>query len=1208
MKRLYYLLICITIGFTSYSQSADQNYIMTTVYKQPYTDVSNVPENEKATTITYFDGLGRAIQTIHHNQSATGKDIIQHIEYDNLGRQVKEYLPFTNGSSSLDYQAISGSDVAAFYDGSNGYPATTNPFSEKELEASPLNRVLKQAAPGNDWALGSGHEIKFKYQTNGVQEVKLFAFDVDYDLSTYKIFVPTNFHQNGYYAENTLYKNVTIDENNAVDGTNTTQEFKNKQGQVVLKRITTATENFDTYYVYDDYGNLTYVLPPKASAVNITSQVLNNLCYQYQYDYRNRMVAKKIPGKSWEYIVYDKLDRVRATGPVNAPFSDLQGQTGWLITKYDALDRPILTAWQHYTSINPSTRMNFESSINNTTGNRTLSEGRDNQNNTISGVTFSYTNTSYPTTNYHILTITYYDDYNYHNAPTPPAQVLNQNNIRDGQNGNCKGLVTGSWVRILEQSSATAHKLSYSFYKDDRMASPVQQVTTYPNGGYTQTKSEIDFEGKTLQTVTEHRLDNTQSVLSVEENFTYSDQGRLLTTTHKVNSDPEETIAVNSYKKLGELQNKAVGGSVGNPLQTVKYHYNIRGWLTGINDIDHLLDDLFAFKISYNQPENATALYNGNISETFWKTSSDNNKRKYSYLYDNLNRLTQANYKNVNTNVVNTYNVSLDYDKNGNIQSLVRNGGYESLTYTPTMDNLQYFYDTNSNLLKKVVDLTNNPNGFKDDSVGTVASDPENDYTYDQFGNMTKDQNKHITNIEYNHLNLPTAIHFDNNRNILFGYDANGVKMKKEVTSNTIDKLTLYMDGFQYLNKQANSVNNKTLLQFFPTSEGYVKPIYKATLGTVTAPKYQYVYNYTDHLGNIRLQYSKVQGVLKVLEETHYYPFGLKHGSYNQSRLKLVRKPSNDSKTTKMVSVDRSYKYKYNGKELQEEFGLDVYDYGARFYYPDVPFFWQIDQHSESYFSISPFSSFANNPISFIDPNGKDIIFWQWQGSYGEDGKGKWVQVSYNDLDKKSQQAIKDFASTKIGKNFLSNFANKGDKIGDIEFTKDGKYSNHTFSLYEFNSGASDFGSTGEPIQHNTTSPNSLNKNSSSFIEFYIKLNIARVEHNGRLGVTETIGHEIFLHLNQFLDDYIQAYETQGVLKQNSSEVYAKHSEGNPSGARDHLSQWYYTKKAKEYYRFISQLKSIFNPKEVQNHVNYERNKNFNQAKSLLKKTERIGF
>ena len=200
--------------------------------------------------------------------------------------------------------------------------------------------------------------------------------------------------------------------------------------------------------------------------------------------------------------------------------------------------------------------------------------------------------------------------------------------------------------------------------------------------------------------------------------------------------------------------------------------------------------------------------------------------------------------------------------------------------------------------------------------------------------------------------------------------------------NNHIEKQTIYTLDFQYLNKQANSVNNKTLLQFFPTAEGYVKPIYKATLGTVTAPKYQYVYNYTDHLGNIRLQYSKVQGVLKVLEETHYYPFGLKHGSYNQSRLKLVRKPSNDSKTTKMVSVDRSYKYKYNGKELQEEFGLNWYDYGARNLGSDIGRWYVIDPLTEKYYSWSPYNYTMNNPIRFIDPDGRSV-----ENEYDKNGK-----------------------------------------------------------------------------------------------------------------------------------------------------------------------------------------------------------------------------
>ncbi|NHN28174.1 type IV secretion protein Rhs, partial [Flavobacterium jejuense] len=112
-------------------------------------------------------------------------------------------------------------------------------------------------------------------------------------------------------------------------------------------------------------------------------------------------------------------------------------------------------------------------------------------------------------------------------------------------------------------------------------------------------------------------------------------------------------------------------------LQTVDYSYNIRGWLKAINDVENIGTDLFAFKISYNNPEDATALYNGNISETFWKTSSDNVKRKYKYSYDNLNRLLEANYSKPESvsPTLDNYLEKLTYDKNGNIQNLIRNGG-----------------------------------------------------------------------------------------------------------------------------------------------------------------------------------------------------------------------------------------------------------------------------------------------------------------------------------------------------------------------------------------------------------------------------------------------------------------------------------------------------------------------------------------------------
>ena len=74
----------------------------------------------------------------------------------------------------------------------------------------------------------------------------------------------------GFYAPNELYKTITKDENwkpgtnyNNDGSNNTTEEFKNKQGQVILKRSFNNKKWHDTYYVYDDYGNLTFVLPPK---------------------------------------------------------------------------------------------------------------------------------------------------------------------------------------------------------------------------------------------------------------------------------------------------------------------------------------------------------------------------------------------------------------------------------------------------------------------------------------------------------------------------------------------------------------------------------------------------------------------------------------------------------------------------------------------------------------------------------------------------------------------------------------------------------------------------------------------------------------------------------------------------------------------------------------------------------------------------------
>lgn len=89
---------------------------------------------------------------------------------------------------------------------------------------------------------------------------------------------------------------------------------------------------------------------------------------------------------------------------------------------------------------------------------------------------------------------------------------------------------------------------------------------------------------------------------------------------------------------------------------------------------------------------------------------------------------------------------------------------------------------------------------------------------------------------------------------------------------------------------------------------------------------------------------------VEVLEENNYYPFGLKHEEYNN------------------LAGNRAYNYKYNGKELQTETG--IYDYGARFYMPDLGRWGVVDPLAEKYFNISPFNYTANNPILYIDPDG----------------------------------------------------------------------------------------------------------------------------------------------------------------------------------------------------------------------------------------------
>ncbi len=180
--------------------------------------------------------------------------------------------------------------------------------------------------------------------------------------------------------------------------------------------------------------------------------------------------------------------------------------------------------------------------------------------------------------------------------------------------------------------------------------------------------------------------------------------------------------------------------------------------------------------------------------------------------------------------------------------------------------------------------------------------------------------------------------------------------------NNTTVTTTNYISGFHYENDA---------LKFFATAEGYVNHTLSQGISF-----YNYIYNYTDHLGNNRLSYTLNQtlGNVVIYEQNHYYPFGLKHEKYGVTAKQYIGDEDTGYYTGNVGLTGRyrrnEYQYKYNGKEYQDELNLNVYDYGARMYMPDIVRWGQIDPLAEKGRRWSPYVYAFNSPVFFIDPDG----------------------------------------------------------------------------------------------------------------------------------------------------------------------------------------------------------------------------------------------
>ena len=840
--------------------SNDQNFVLSVT---PRTQLGL--SGEAVYQAQYSDGLGRISQINQYLGSGDGdEDIITTVEYDNYGREYKQYLPFASAEAGMYH---TNPTAVSNYTTSYGSTDDDYAFSETDYEASPLNRVERQAAPGNAWQMNSGHEVKYAYETNGPSEIILF----DSELNT-----SGGLDNLGFYAEETLSKNTIWDENNtATTSYSRTVEYTDKQGQVVAKIAYDGTTAYPTYYVYDDFGLLRFVLSPEAlESGTITETVLEGLCYQYKYDERKRLIEKRLPGAGWVYMIYDSKDR--------------------LVLTQDAKLRDINTHKYHYNKYDNFNRVTEQGTCTETPLYNTL---RTTVKNTANYIPSACTPDVY----------TYYDNYNDISSWGYGYTEVYTDNLNPQTNA-VKGMVTGVKTKVLDTGTWL-----YTVNYYDKYGQLLQQYQTNPDGGYNRVTTAYNFTGQPVKQHVHHEKDSSPSseeIVTTEESYSYDHMGRLLTTKHNYNGGYQVAILENTYDEVGRLENE----SLHNGNQQIDYAYNIRGWLESINNpgVSYSNNRLFAEQLYYNSTGELANLtntpqFNGNINGIRWR-NNNTTRSAYAYSYDGLNRLTGGDYGYTTSagNVTNSsyYDLSnVGYDKNGNINGLTRKSSTGG-----TMESLTYNYSGN-----QLSSLTGTYEGSTI-SGGTFA--------YDANGNTTTDNLRGTTVDYFDELDLPKQ-YSNGSITTTYEYDAAGTKWSKNTGTTTE-----YYGGFIYENGSLDRVL---------TANGYY-----------ANDKYHYYLK--DHLGNNRMVISYSGSTVTVEQTSQYYPFG---GLFSEN------------------SLDKN-KYLYNGKELNNEF-FENYDYGARFYDAELARWHVIDPMAEKYNSVSPYAYVLNNPIRFIDPDGREV-------------------------------------------------------------------------------------------------------------------------------------------------------------------------------------------------------------------------------------------
>ena len=339
-----------------YQQNIAINNILVYTPLKPVSDLQEISASQAEPYTLgyaqYLDGLGRPIQSVLKQASPTGNDIVYPKHYNEFGLKPYSFMPYTSNTNDGSFQNDPFNDQKAML--SSLYSGDDFFYSKTEFENSPFKRTEKVLPQGKSW-VGKNTGTSLKYGYNSASEnIRIWDIGISSSLDNN---IPIS---NSTYSDGELSRFISIKENG-----NAEIQYIDKEGKLILKKVQIKElpsndpySGYDawlsTYFVYDNFNRLRFVISPKAvntllSQTNVTwdltesTNLIEDLCFHYEYDYLGRLRAAKEPGKDWRYLVYDNHDRL-----VFAQDGNLRESRRWLVYLYDELNRPVISGIMTY--------------------------------------------------------------------------------------------------------------------------------------------------------------------------------------------------------------------------------------------------------------------------------------------------------------------------------------------------------------------------------------------------------------------------------------------------------------------------------------------------------------------------------------------------------------------------------------------------------------------------------------------------------------------------------------------------------------------------------------------------------------------------------------------------------------------------------------------------------------------------------------------